>query len=163
MKLLLIHSYLQNFTYCLSTNTSGITTSTTKILLLLFLNLHYNQKATIPLLLLQYSLLSILFLFRTRNTTISIIKLTLFSPLAWRYHSFMLMRVDFRDRSNMKNMVTASLQTRGNMLRNSRCPPRSHILNVISVFRRIMVFSIKFTPWHKIEIPLVKFNFKNQQ
>ena len=32
------------------------------------------------------------------------------------------------------------------MLRNSRCPPRSQMLNVISVFRNVIVFSMKFTP-----------------
>ena len=35
----------------------------------------------------------------------------------------------------MNNMATASLHTRGNILTNSRCPPKSHIENVISVFR----------------------------
>lgn len=46
----------------------------------------------------------------------------------------------------MNKMATASLQTRGSMLTNSRCPPRSQIEKVISVFRIEMVFSIKLTP-----------------
>jgi hypothetical protein len=58
----------------------------------------------------------------------------------------MLRRVDLRERSNMRKMVTASLQTRGSMLMNSRCPPRSQMLKVISVFLRVIVFSMKLTP-----------------
>ena len=49
----------------------------------------------------------------------------------------------------MKNIATASLQTSGSILKNSRCPPRSQILNVISVFRSTIVFSRKFTPIKK--------------
>jgi hypothetical protein len=58
----------------------------------------------------------------------------------------MLSRVDFLERSNMRKMVTASLQTRGSMLMNSRCPPRSQMLKVISVFLKVIVFSMKLTP-----------------
>jgi hypothetical protein len=58
----------------------------------------------------------------------------------------MLFSVDLRVRSNMKRIATASLQTRGSMLTNSRCPPRSHIEKVISVLRIEMVFSMKLTP-----------------
>jgi len=54
--------------------------------------------------------------------------------------------VDRRLRSNMKRIARASLQTSGSMLRNSRWPPRSQIENVISVFRRVIDFSMKFTP-----------------
>jgi len=54
--------------------------------------------------------------------------------------------VDFLERSNMKKMATASLHTSGSILKNSRCPPKSHILKVISVFLKRMVFSRKFTP-----------------
>jgi hypothetical protein len=60
----------------------------------------------------------------------------------------------------MKRIATASLETRGSMDTNSRCPPRSQIWkvqqdvvrastpteNVISVFRMLIVFSIKLTP-----------------
>jgi hypothetical protein len=56
--------------------------------------------------------------------------------------------VDFRLRSNMKNVATASLHTSGSMLRNSLWPPRSQMLNVISVLRSVIVFSMKFTPAH---------------
>jgi hypothetical protein len=41
---------------------------------------------------------------------------TLLKPLAWRYHSLMELRVDLRERSNMKRMATASLHTKGSML-----------------------------------------------
>jgi hypothetical protein len=71
---------------------------------------------------------------------------TLLNPLACRYHSLMELRVDFRLKSNMNNIATASLHTRGNIFTNSRWPPKSHIENVISVFRILIVFSIKLTP-----------------
>jgi hypothetical protein len=45
---------------------------------------------------------------------------TLLNPLACLYHSFILFRVDFLVRSNMNRMATASFDTRGNMLTNSR-------------------------------------------
>jgi hypothetical protein len=32
------------------------------------------------------------------------------------------------------------------MLMNSRCPPRSQMLKVISVFLKVIVFSMKLTP-----------------
>ena len=70
----------------------------------------------------------------------------LLKPRPWRYHSLMLFSVLLRVRSNMKRMATASLQTSGSMLTNSRCPPRSQIEKVISVFRMEMVFSMKLTP-----------------
>jgi hypothetical protein len=76
-------------------------------------------------------------------------RLTRLSPLACRYHSFTLSNVDFLERSNMKNIATASLQTNGSILKNSRCPPRSQMLNVISVLRRTTVFSRKLTPARK--------------
>ncbi|KAG5220292.1 hypothetical protein IMY05_C4628000900 [Salix suchowensis] len=60
---------------------------------------------------------------------------TLLKPRACRYHSLTEFSVDFRERSNMKRMATASLHTNGNMLTNSRCPPRSHIENVMVVLR----------------------------
>lgn len=72
--------------------------------------------------------------------------LTLLNPLAWRYHSLMLFSVLFLVKSNMNNIATASLHTRGNMFTNSRWPPRSQIEKVISVLRMEMVFSMKFTP-----------------
>jgi hypothetical protein len=75
------------------------------------------------------------------NTTVNM--LTLLKPLACRYHSLILLSVDFRERSNMNKIATASLQTSGNILTNSRWPPRSHIENVISVFRMEIVFSMK--------------------
>lgn len=56
-------------------------------------------------------------------------------PLAWRYHSLIELSVLLRDRSNMKRMATASLQTSGSIETNSRWPPRSQIENVISVLR----------------------------
>jgi hypothetical protein len=71
---------------------------------------------------------------------------TLLNPRAWRYHSFTEFSVDFRDRSNMNKMATASLQTRGNIFTNSRCPPKSHIENVMVVRRTEIVFSMKLTP-----------------
>ena len=46
----------------------------------------------------------------------------------------------------MKRMATASLQTRGNMLTNSRWPPKSHIEKVIVVRLTEIVFSMKLTP-----------------
>jgi hypothetical protein len=46
----------------------------------------------------------------------------------------------------MKKVATASLHTSGNMLKNSLCPPKSQMLNVISVLRSVIVFSMKFTP-----------------
>lgn len=70
----------------------------------------------------------------------------LLNPLPCRYHSLIELSVLFRVRSNMNKIATASLQTRGNMLTNSRCPPRSQIEKVISVFRIEIVFSIKLTP-----------------
>ena len=73
---------------------------------------------------------------------------TLLNPRACRYHSFTELSVDFRDRSNMNKMATASLQTRGNIFTNSRWPPRSHIEKVMVVLRTEMVFSIKLTPAH---------------
>lgn len=78
----------------------------------------------------------------------------LLKPRPWRYHSFMELSVLFRVRSNMKSMATASLQTRGSMLTNSRWPPRSQIEKVISVLRIDMVFSMKLTP---LVISLVPF------
>jgi len=57
-----------------------------------------------------------------------------------------LLRVAFLERSNMKRMATASLQTSGSMLTNSFWPPRSQMEKVISVLRMEMVFSMKFTP-----------------
>eukprot|EP00953_Heterococcus_sp_UTEX-ZZ885_P014440 8170-Heterococcus_DN1.PRE.1 len=48
----------------------------------------------------------------------------------------------------MKKVATASLHTSGSMLKNSLCPPRSQMLNVISVLRSVIVFSMKFTPAH---------------
>lgn len=71
---------------------------------------------------------------------------TLLKPRACRYHSLTELSVDFRERSNMKRMATASLQTRGSMLTNSRWPPRSHIENVMVVLRTDIVFSMKLTP-----------------
>ena len=68
------------------------------------------------------------------------------NPLACLYHSFIELSVDFLERSNMKRMATASLQTSGSMFTNSRWPPRSHIENVIVVRRTEMVFSMKLTP-----------------
>lgn len=70
----------------------------------------------------------------------------LLKPRPCLYHSLMEFRVLFRVRSNMNKMATASLQTRGSMLTNSRWPPRSQIEKVISVLRIDMVFSIKLTP-----------------
>jgi hypothetical protein len=70
----------------------------------------------------------------------------LLNPLPCRYHSLILFRVLFLVKSNMKRIATASLQTRGNMLTNSRCPPKSQIEKVISVLRIEIVFSMKFTP-----------------
>jgi hypothetical protein len=70
----------------------------------------------------------------------------------------MELRVDFLDKSNINRIATASLQTRGSIFTNSRCPssgyyvfliklpPRSQILKVISVPLIAIVFSIKFTP-----------------
>jgi hypothetical protein len=72
---------------------------------------------------------------------------TLLKPRACRYHSLIEFKVDFLLRSNMNSMATASLHTSGNMFTNSRCPPRSQIEKVISVFRIEMVFSIKLTPF----------------
>lgn len=71
---------------------------------------------------------------------------TLLNPRAWRYHSFTEFSVDFRERSNMNRMATASLQTSGSMLTNSRWPPKSHIENVMVVRRTDIVFSMKLTP-----------------
>lgn len=93
-------------------------------------------------------------------------RLTLLKPLACLYHSFTEFNVDFLDRSNMNRMATASLQTSGNMLTNSRWPsfgiltqqsrhlpditrdkpPKSQIENVIVVRRTDIVFSMKLTP-----------------
>lgn len=70
----------------------------------------------------------------------------LLKPLPCRYHSLIEFKVLFLVRSNMNNMATASLHTRGSMLTNSRWPPRSHMEKVISVFRIEIVFSMKLTP-----------------
>jgi hypothetical protein len=48
--------------------------------------------------------------------------ITLLNPRACRYHSLMEFKVDFRVKSNMKRIATASLHTSGNILTNSRCP-----------------------------------------
>ncbi len=61
---------------------------------------------------------------------VSVGPLALLKPLACRYHSFTLLRVAFRVRSNMNRMATASLDTRGNIDTNSLCPPRSQILRI---------------------------------
>jgi len=45
---------------------------------------------------------------------------TLLNPLACLYHSLIELRVDFRDKSNMNRIATASLHTSGSMLTNSR-------------------------------------------
>lgn len=79
----------------------------------------------------------------------------LLKPRPWRYHSLMELSVLFRVRSNMKSMATASLQTRGSMLTNSRWPPRSQIEKVISVFRIEIVFSMKLTPEVVSLVPLL--------
>lgn len=71
---------------------------------------------------------------------------TLLNPRAWRYHSFTEFSVDFRERSNMNRIATASLQTSGSILTNSRWPPKSHIENVMVVRRTEIVFSMKLTP-----------------
>jgi hypothetical protein len=76
---------------------------------------------------------------------------TLLKPRACLYHSFTEFNVDFRDKSNMKRIATASLHTRGSMFTNSLCPPRSHIENVMVVLLTDMVFSMKFTPDGKYE------------
>ena len=55
----------------------------------------------------------------------------------------------------MKSMATASLQTRGSMLTNSRWPPRSQIEKVISVLRIEIVFSMKLTPLMVSLIPVL--------
>mmetsp|Transcript_1819 Transcript_1819/g.4138 ORF Transcript_1819/g.4138 Transcript_1819/m.4138 type:complete len:225 (-) Transcript_1819:266-940(-) len=68
------------------------------------------------------------------------------SARTWRYHSLTLLSVDLRERSNMKSIADASLQTRGSMLRKSRWPPRSQMLKVISVPLTTTDFSIKLTP-----------------
>ena len=70
----------------------------------------------------------------------------LLNPRPCRYHSLIELSVLFLVRSNMNRIATASLHTSGSMLTNSRCPPRSHIEKVISVFRIEMVFSMKLTP-----------------
>lgn len=57
------------------------------------------------------------------NTGIAV----LLNPRACRYHSLTLLRVDFRVRSNMNRMATASLETRGSIDTNSLWPPKSHI------------------------------------
>ena len=90
----------------------------------------------------------IFFFYKKKNSPGSKKKLcpTLLNPLAWRYHSFTEFRVDFRERSNMKRIATASLHTRGSIFTNSRWPPRSQIENVIVVRRTEIVFSIKLTP-----------------
>lgn len=49
------------------------------------------------------------------NTGIAV----LLNPRAWRYHSLTLFRVDFRVRSNMNRIATASLDTRGSIDTNS--------------------------------------------
>ena len=54
-------------------------------------------------------------------------------------HSLTLLSVAFLERSNMKRMATASLQTNGSMFTNSFCPPRSQMLKVISVLRMEIV------------------------
>src|SRR5215472_2345103 len=51
----------------------------------------------------------------------------LLKPRPCRYHSLIELRVLLRVRSNMNKMATASLQTRGSMLTNSRCPPKSQM------------------------------------
>lgn len=48
----------------------------------------------------------------------------LLNPLACLYHSFIELSVLFLERSNMKRIATASLQTSGSMLTNSRWPVR---------------------------------------
>ena len=73
-------------------------------------------------------------------------KRTLLNPRAWRYHSLTELSVDFRERSNMNRIATASLQTSGSMFTNSRCPPRSQMENVMVVRRTEIVFSMKLTP-----------------
>ena len=87
---------------------------------------------------------------------------TIVIPLTCRYQSRRLLRVDSLDRSNVKSIATASLHTSGSILANCfwpfffigilstnhiHLPPRSHILNVISVCRMDIVFSIKLTPF----------------
>jgi len=70
----------------------------------------------------------------------------LLRPRTWRYHSLTLVRVDRLDRSNMKRMTIASLQTRGSIEMNSLSPPRSQMEKVTSAFFNAIDFSIKFTP-----------------
>ena len=82
------------------------------------------------------------------SSTQRTIEQTLLNPRACRYHSLTEFNVDFRDRSNMKRIATASLHTSGSMFTNSRCPPRSQIEKVIVVRRTVIVFSMKFTPAH---------------
>lgn len=77
---------------------------------------------------------------------------TLLNPRACLYHSLTELSVDLRERSNMNKIATASLHTRGNILTNSRWPPRSQSENVIDVRRTVMVFSMKFTPAYPIHI-----------
>jgi hypothetical protein len=45
---------------------------------------------------------------------------TLLKPLVCLYHSRMLFNVDFRVKSNMKRIATASLETSGSIDTNSR-------------------------------------------
>ena len=67
--------------------------------------------------------------------------LTLLKPCACGYHSLTEFSVDFRDKSNMNRMATASLKTNGNiMLTNSR-PEKVIVVRVIEI-----VFSMKFRP-----------------
>ena len=100
--------------------------------------------------------------------------LTRLNPLACRYHSLIEFSVCRRVRSNINKIATASLQTRGSILTNSLwpkidklmtksltgviLPPRSQILNVISVLRMHIVFSIKLTPsiMEEGEAPLLR-------
>jgi len=78
--------------------------------------------------------------------------LTLLKPRACRYHSFTEFKVDFRERSNINRIATASLHTRGSMLTNSRWPPKSQMENVMVVRRTEIVFSIKLTPLRIISV-----------
>ena len=58
---------------------------------------------------------------------INIPSFTLLNPLACRYHSLMEFKVLFRDKSNMNSIATASLQTKGSILTNSRCPVKINL------------------------------------
>ncbi|EEQ36836.1 hypothetical protein CLUG_00959 [Clavispora lusitaniae ATCC 42720] len=70
----------------------------------------------------------------------------LLKPRTCSYHSFIELRVDFRVRSNINKMATASLETKGSMLINSFWPPKSHIRKVIFVLRIWIFLSMKLTP-----------------